>query len=247
MIKFFRKIRYDLMGKNKTRKYFRYAIGEIILVVIGILIALQINNWNEKRKLNNLKQNYYQQILTDLEDDKNYAQYAMHILDSSQTIYNNYNKTFKTSNLPTSEIFQNMFENDFSIFTVQFNSTTIKSLITNGDIKLLDTELHNNLIKYNGEKERLLVVRKSNTDYALDILKNVMMDGGNFNLNSKLQNQSELAKVINIENRYPELFIKIEAYLGWKEYAEKKTIDGLKQLIEEINITTELVSSELEK
>ena len=50
MIKFFRKIRYNLMEQNKTGKYFKYAIGEIILVVIGILIALQINNWNEKRK-----------------------------------------------------------------------------------------------------------------------------------------------------------------------------------------------------
>ena len=39
MIKFFRKIRYDLMGKNKTGMYFKYAIGEIVLVVIGILIA----------------------------------------------------------------------------------------------------------------------------------------------------------------------------------------------------------------
>ena len=50
MIKFFRKIRYDLMEKNKTGKYFKYAIGEIILVVIGILIALSINNWNEEKK-----------------------------------------------------------------------------------------------------------------------------------------------------------------------------------------------------
>jgi len=50
MIKFFRKIRYDLMNQNKTTKYFKYAIGEITLVVIGILIALQINNWNEERK-----------------------------------------------------------------------------------------------------------------------------------------------------------------------------------------------------
>jgi hypothetical protein len=50
MIKIFRKIRYDLMGKNKTGQYLKYAIGEIVLVVIGILIALQINNWNETRK-----------------------------------------------------------------------------------------------------------------------------------------------------------------------------------------------------
>ena len=58
MIKFFRKIRFDLMEQNKTGKYFKYAIGEIILVVIGILIALQINNWNEERK-KSLKENYY--------------------------------------------------------------------------------------------------------------------------------------------------------------------------------------------
>ncbi|MFT7329977.1 MAG: hypothetical protein ACI848_000035 [Roseivirga sp.] len=46
MIKFFRKIRQNLLVENKTGKYFKYAIGEIMLVVIGILIALQINTWN---------------------------------------------------------------------------------------------------------------------------------------------------------------------------------------------------------
>lgn len=52
MIKFFRKLRYNLLEKNKTGKYLKYAIGEIILVVIGILIALSINNRNEERKDN---------------------------------------------------------------------------------------------------------------------------------------------------------------------------------------------------
>ena len=50
MIKFFRNIRQNSIMENKTSKYFKYAIGEIILVVIGILIALQVNNWNEERK-----------------------------------------------------------------------------------------------------------------------------------------------------------------------------------------------------
>ena len=50
MIKFFRKIRQNLLMENKTGKYLKYAIGEIILVMIGILLALQINNWNEQRK-----------------------------------------------------------------------------------------------------------------------------------------------------------------------------------------------------
>jgi hypothetical protein len=63
MLKFFRKIRQKLLLEGKVSNYLKYAIGEIFLVVIGILIALQINNWNENRKahlsdikfLNNLK------------------------------------------------------------------------------------------------------------------------------------------------------------------------------------------------
>lgn len=49
MIKFFRKIRQNLLSEGKTGKYLKYAIGEILLVIIGILIALQINNWNDIR------------------------------------------------------------------------------------------------------------------------------------------------------------------------------------------------------
>jgi len=72
MIKFFRKIRYKLMSENKTGKYLKYAIGEIVLVVIGILIALQVNNWN----VNRINKNLEQQILIELkkEFENNLAQ-----------------------------------------------------------------------------------------------------------------------------------------------------------------------------
>lgn len=65
MIKFFRKIRQNQIMDNKTGKYFKYAIGEIVLVVIGILIALQINNWNEIQK----ERNREQQILKSLREE----------------------------------------------------------------------------------------------------------------------------------------------------------------------------------
>ena len=55
MLKFFRRIRQEFLAENKTSKYLLYALGEILLVVIGILIALQINNWNELSKLKDLE------------------------------------------------------------------------------------------------------------------------------------------------------------------------------------------------
>jgi len=66
MIKFFNKIRKQLLDENKTGRYFKYAIGEIILVMIGILLALQVNNWNQNRQLQKeevmVLKNFYQEF-----------------------------------------------------------------------------------------------------------------------------------------------------------------------------------------
>ncbi|PTM03466.1 MAG: hypothetical protein DA407_13995 [Bacteroidetes bacterium] len=67
MIKFFRNLRQSHMERGKTSKYLKYAIGEIILVVIGILIALQINNWNEIRKTRTTEITFLKNIKADLE------------------------------------------------------------------------------------------------------------------------------------------------------------------------------------
>ena len=77
MLPFFRKIRWRLAQNNQFFKYSRYAIGEIVLVVVGILIALQINNWNEERKLRILEiktlkelRSDLDQSLVDIDDDR---------------------------------------------------------------------------------------------------------------------------------------------------------------------------------
>ena len=69
MIKFFRKIRQNLIMENKSSKYLKYAIGEIILVVIGILIALQINNANENWKKETLKQELFLELKSSIMSD----------------------------------------------------------------------------------------------------------------------------------------------------------------------------------
>ena len=69
MLTFLRKIRKSLIESSSAQKYILYAIGEIALVVIGILIALQINNWNESKKINRMDQEFLQKLINELIQD----------------------------------------------------------------------------------------------------------------------------------------------------------------------------------
>ena len=86
MIKFFRNIRQNLIIEGKTYKYLKYAIGEIVLVVIGILIALQINNWNEDRKVISREKSYIQSIYKDLKNDIKRINVCKSMLSNQYTI-----------------------------------------------------------------------------------------------------------------------------------------------------------------
>ena len=121
MIKFFRKIRQTLIMKNQTGKYLKYAIGEIILVVIGILIALQINNWNEGRKTNEKML----QILNTVKQD----------LVSDIGLCNNIIKNYKSKDSIRKLIFEKKLDNvDFSKIKGQYltSDSFVLEINTNG-------------------------------------------------------------------------------------------------------------------
>ena len=69
MINFLRRIRRNLVSENKLTLYLIYAIGEVVLVVLGILIALQIDNWNESRKDNRKMKEHVNMLINDLDKD----------------------------------------------------------------------------------------------------------------------------------------------------------------------------------
>lgn len=103
MFKFFRKIRYDLMDRNKTGKYLKYAIGEIILVVIGILIALSINNWNENRKQGIAENEFYNGVKDDLQQDLEFITYVQNYtkpkIDAYNLLNNSYPKDYEKNKM----------------------------------------------------------------------------------------------------------------------------------------------------
>ncbi|SRX54417.1 DUF6090 family protein [Aequorivita sp. CIP111184] len=137
MIKFFRHIRQNLLNEGKTTKYFKYAIGEIILVVIGILIALSINNWNDQRKQNtkeiaylkNLREDVASQIITFNLNLKIESIIIRDVDDILQHIKSN--GGFKNLDSINSKI------NDLTIrYTLRINNTTFQELNNTGQINI---------------------------------------------------------------------------------------------------------------
>ncbi|MFK7831944.1 MAG: DUF6090 family protein [Winogradskyella sp.] len=150
MIKFFRYIRKDLMGRGKTGKYFKYAIGEIVLVMIGILLALQVNSWNTKRLLKSKEQVYLKQIRISLQNDlesikdvKEFNAAKVSYIDSTLIVLEQSNPA---KYIPA--ILNYMaFTNEFTVF--EPNAIAFENMIASENIDLItNMELRNNLSQY---------------------------------------------------------------------------------------------------
>ncbi len=148
MTKFFRKIRYNLMDKGKTGKYLKYAIGEIILVVIGILIALQINTWSEARKdqkeeliaLKDLREEFK----SNLNDVDSLIQFKEHHI----SLWENYLTTVSNRSLSNEE--RSVIRPRMGSLTYEISNTTLNSLLTTGKIdKIKNDSLRNVLTNWN--------------------------------------------------------------------------------------------------
>ena len=155
MMKFFRKIRYDLMGKNKTGKYLKYAIGEIVLVVIGILIALQINNWNANRKAILIADEYYCQLLNDLRQEKEQLEALSKEAKQCIAIGKQLIKDLHAKEKSKNELIKDYLLAVRSIAYVPINAT-YKDLESSGNLGLLkNKDVKKNLIKYYSEVESI--------------------------------------------------------------------------------------------
>ena len=97
MFSFFRKIRQQLLANNRLRKYLLYAFGEIILVVIGILIALQLNLWNEERKTAKSHRELMGLLIVDLEDKKREIADDIDVFTNYLTRYQEFRIRWETS------------------------------------------------------------------------------------------------------------------------------------------------------
>jgi len=140
MIKFFRHIRKSLLMENKISTYLKYAIGEIVLVVIGILIALQINNWNESKIEHLEERTYYKNIQRQITEDKNAIvanlEYNNRFLKQFQLAIKIIEENDRTKVDTLAIISLNLTE--FSDFHRQGN--IFETMVNSGEIKLLKNQ-----------------------------------------------------------------------------------------------------------
>ena len=150
MIKFFRKIRQNLLSENKFSKYLIYAIGEIVLVVIGILIALQINNWNENRKSGFKELTALKELRIELINNKQ-------MLNKRSEIFKEKNRDGKylqqhlEKKLPYNDSLQRYFFIPMSNYSFLLSYSTFENLKNQGFSTIGNNELRNRILKlYDG-------------------------------------------------------------------------------------------------
>ncbi|PWI30416.1 hypothetical protein DI383_08185 [Flavobacteriaceae bacterium LYZ1037] len=245
MIKFFRKIRQGLISESKFSKYLLYAIGEIVLVVIGILIALQLNLWSENRKLDAERQNYYHQLLDDLNKDKIYIEETIASLDSFRLGYNEYLKTYDEPNLKTNQALANLLNVEINSLLIEFNYSTIETLENTGDIKLLAPHIRNKLADLKRSQDLAMKISFANDNNKNVILEQASLLIGSTTLSERLVNQPEITEFIKPEYNNPKLFIVMEAMHEWKKGSEERTLVMLHGLFKDNSEIQELIIKEL--
>lgn len=154
MFRFFRTLRHRLLAENRFSKYLLYAIGEISLVMIGILLALRVNTWNEDRKERALERKVLLEIYRGIEKDTSSLNWEyeefQNVLDAAQLI-----KERLDSDAPYEARVDTAFALISNINVVEANYTAYDRLVSIGVDLVKNDSLRNNLVSYYGHSRWL--------------------------------------------------------------------------------------------
>ncbi len=153
-----------MLTENKFSKYLIYAIGEIILVVIGILIALQINNLNEQNKKEELRESYVNSLKKDLESDVVLLEKQISQFELELKIHASLSERLSASNATFDTIIKIARYEFLPFFSPSnnLNFNTYNALISTGNLDLLQPSLRERIQKHNAEQIETLEVIELN-------------------------------------------------------------------------------------
>jgi hypothetical protein len=230
-----------MIKESKFSKYLLYAIGEIVLVVLGILIALQINNWNEGRKTQLTAQVYINGIINDLESDiQNLEALIKRGIDYKENI-ENYLTYFNQGNVPIDKLIEKSKGVEaFYLIYDPVNNTSL-DMQSSGNTKLLNVTQRNALIDLSSAQERLMnIIEKIVNSTISEDDKKMQYLGYPDNFFEKTgktnSEENKLHGLLHINlmfNRKSQLYVYLETFGKGIIKKSKKTIsilngDGLK-------------------
>lgn len=173
MIKFFRHIRQRMIKENRASKYLLYAIGEIVLVVIGILIALQINTWNEERKTAEHERLYLERLLSENQQDiETFSVFIKNLEKGIETV-KAMSIAMKDESTPDTTLVKST--NDYmafgSIYPVFTSSrSTFEDLASTGNLKVIrNPGLRDDIVKHYAKQEQTDKWIQVAVDWALPL------------------------------------------------------------------------------
>lgn len=171
MIKFFRKIRQNLLSEGKTGKYLKYALGEIVLVVIGILLALQLNEWNAHRKQLKLEKEYYCRLLDDVRLDEEQIQNLQQLAEERLVASNQAVRLLLQNNSKKIEIASQISLSTKAIYSdFEPNNTAYQDLKSGSNLNIIgDKSIIKALNHYFNRVEELKSIIMINGKHAVDI------------------------------------------------------------------------------
>jgi len=234
MFSFFRRIRRTHTADNSFIKYTRYALGEIVLVVIGILIALQVNTWNEERKELQQVKKYMISLKQDLKKDIEMIkiiQYSAEQIGLRIDSLSNYVRDKEPNDISNLDIICLTWMNIYRPYS--WNRATIEELKTSGSMRLLkNNELSKKIVAYDAKTSHMdedYNTDKVQSDIALKLIFEVVNNNyPNFTLlNEKLRS------TIN-EGKLSDVFLSDE-YKKAKEYIVSLNTEERKILISAVN------------
>lgn len=166
MIKFFRRIRRKLLDEGNLKRYLFYAIGEIVLVVLGILIALQINNWNQNQKTKEVERQYLLSLQEEFNDNLESLEEVMKI--NEQNLNNALELSKFTGPIPPQKSDKELASLLFGVLNKEVffknNSGVLEEIIGSGKLVVIsNTKLRSSLSSWNGQ---LVKVRKQEEELA---------------------------------------------------------------------------------
>ena len=166
MITLFRRIRQKLIASGSITKYLLYAVGEILLVVIGILIALQVNNWNQGRIDANKEQRYITELSRDLRAQLQEIEFFKERESSSLKRLNSLIDLMdETEAIKVNADIAGLFFSIFERTSFTIKDPTFTELIATGNIELIRNEaLRNSIIQYYQQLEKSALIIQKNND-----------------------------------------------------------------------------------